>query len=112
MADKLDKESAEVLSVLAYLYQVHGKDEKALNILKVLKDFNPEDAHTARALAFAYYKAGDFQSALQQAEQSLRDEKQPQNLKVASTLIKSKALWGLGREEAARHTINQLVKPQ
>lgn len=109
MADTLDKESSEVLSVLAYLYQIHGKDDKALNILRVLSKSRPNDSHIARALAFAYYKSGDYQSALYQAEQSLRDENQDRNHKVASTLIKSKALWGLGREEAARHALEQLA---
>lgn len=104
----MDGISKEALSVLAYLYLEHFKFEKALRLLRILKQYFPDDLEIRRSLSYAYLKTGDFQAALQQAESSLRGNLSPKEM-ISSTIIKAKALWGLGKEEAARHTFTQIV---
>lgn len=105
----MDGDSKETLELLAYLYLQHSKFDKAVNLLKALKKLHPTDHHIARSLAYALLNVGDYQGSLIQAEASISDDL-PTNLKMASTLIKSKALWGLGREDAAKETISQIIK--
>lgn len=106
----MDDSMREVLSLLAYIYLQNEKYDKALNLLQALKKVSPNDQFINRSLAYAQLQKGNFQEALLSAEQSMRDPSLPENLKIASALIKSKALMGLGREEAARHAIQQLIK--
>lgn len=100
----MDNVSKETLTLLAYLYLEHFKYEKALTLLKALNILFPDDLNITRSLAYAYLKNHDFQSALKYAELSLKTE-MTEKSKIAANIIKSKALWGLGKEEAARHTI-------
>lgn len=104
----MDPLSKETLTLLAYLYLEHFKYEKALTLLKALNILFPNDLTITRYLAYAYLKNNDFQSALRYIEICLKSENNLK-LKIAANIIKSKALWGLGKEEAARHTIIQAI---
>ncbi|PWU07412.1 MAG: hypothetical protein C5B43_00415 [Verrucomicrobia bacterium] len=104
----MDNLSKETLILLAYLYLEHFKYEKALTLLKALNLIFPNDIEIIRYLAYAYLKNSDFQSALRYIEICLKTESS-EKLKIAANIIKSKALWGLGKEEAARHTIMQAI---
>lgn len=106
----MDESVQEVLSLLVYIYLQNEKYDKALNLLQALKKIVPSDQYVNRSLAFAHLRKGNYREALLSAEQSMRDPNLPEDLKIASTLIKSKALMGLGQEEAARHAIQQIVK--
>ena len=105
----MDNISKESLSILAYLYIEHFKYEKALTLLKALNKLYPKDIDIRRSLAYAYLKNGDYQAALKFAEASMKSDL-PQSLIIASNLIKGKALWGLGKEEAARHALSEIIK--
>lgn len=107
----MNQESKESLAILAYLYIEHFKYEKAYNLLIALNAYFPNDSDISRALAYACLKIGDFQSSLRHAEASIK-KGIPQNKLAASTLIKAKALWGLGKEEAAKHTLATLRQLQ
>lgn len=102
----MDINNKEPLTVLAYLYLEHFKYDKALNLLKALNILYPEDTNIKRSLSFAYLKSGDYQSALVFAEKAIRPDIAREK-QIAAHLIKGKALWGLGKEEAARHALNQ-----
>jgi len=100
--------SKESLLLLAYLYLEHFKYEKALSLLKALNILFPNDLTITRYLSYAYLKNNDFQSALRYIELCLKNETSLK-LKIAANIIKSKALWGLGKEEAARYAISQAI---
>lgn len=104
----MDNLSKETLTLLAYLYLEHFKYEKALTLLKALNLLFPNDLNIMRSLAYAYLKNDDYQSALRYIEICLKSEISEKSI-VAANIIKSKALWGLGKEEAARHTIMQAI---
>lgn len=101
----MNKKNKEPLMLLAYLYLEHFKYEKALNLLKGLFILYPEDNDIRRSLAFACLKTGDYQNALMHAEGSLKADSKLED-QIATHLIKGKALWGLGKEEAARQSLN------
>lgn len=104
----MDNLSKETLTLLAYLYLEHFKYEKALTLLKALNILFPNDPKIMQSLAYAYLKNNDYQSALRYIEICLKSEISEKTT-IAANIIKSKALWGLGKEEAARHTILQAV---
>lgn len=104
----MDNVSKETLTLLAHLYLEHFKYEKALTLLKALYLLFPEDLFITRSLAYAYLKNYDYQSALKFSELCLKNDLSGKS-KIAANIIKSKALWGLGKEEAARHTIMQAI---
>lgn len=104
----MEEISKETLLLLAHLYLQHSKYKKALNLFKALKQLYPDNAHINRSLAYTHLKLEDFEAALQNTEQSLLTETSP-GLIIASNLIKSRALWGLGQKQVARHTLTQLV---
>lgn len=104
----MDNLSKETLTLLAYLYLEHFKYEKALTLLKAINLLFPNDLNIMRSLAYAYLKNNDYQSALRYIEICLKSEISEKAI-VAANIIKSKALWGLGKEEAARHTIMQAI---
>lgn len=103
----MDQIPKETLSLLAYLYLEHFKYEKALNLLKALNLMYPEDIQLLRMLSFAYLKNGYYQEALTYSEKSLKKGIDEEEI-MASNLIKGKALWALGKEEAARYTLSHL----
>lgn len=100
--------SKETLTLLAYLYLEHFKYEKALTLLKALNILYPNDLDIMRSLAYAYLKNDDYQSALRYIEICLKSEIVNKSI-ISANIIKSKALWGLGKEEAARHAITQAI---
>jgi|AACY02.18.fsa_nt_gi hypothetical protein len=105
----MDNFSKETLALLAYLYIVHFKYDKALNLLKALHILYPDDSDITRTLAYAYLKNDEFSAALRMAEASIKEGMDHEKV-LAANLIKGKALWGLGKEEAARHTFQNLPK--
>lgn len=105
----MDTVSKETLTLLAHLYLEHFKYEKALTLLKALNLLFPDDLQIILSLAYAYLKNYDYQSALRLSELCLKKVISEKS-KTAANIIKSKALWGLGKEEAARHTM--LAIPQ
>lgn len=112
----MNQVSKEALTLLAYLYLEYFKYDKAVTLLKALHILYPEDIDIMRSLAYAYLKNKDFQSCLKFSEACLKNETSEKS-KIAANIIKSKALWGLGKEEAARYTILQALsktspKPQ
>lgn len=104
----MKNKSKESLSLLAYLYLEHFKYDKALSLLQALYILHPKDVEIIRSLAYAFLKNRDYQSALKYAEKCLRKEPS-KNIQLSANIIKSKALWGLGKEEAARHTFTQII---
>lgn len=107
----MNEVSKETLALLAYIYLEYFKYDKALTLLKALNIFYPDDLDIMRSLAYAYLKNDDFQSALMYAEGCLKKETTEKSI-TAAKIIKSKALWGLGKEEAARFTFAQALSQE
>lgn len=104
----MDEVSKEALTLLAFLYLEYFKYDKALTLLKALHILYPDDLDIMRSLAYAHLKNRDYQSSLRFSEACLKNETSEKS-KIAANIIKSKALWGLGKEEAARYTIMQAI---
>ncbi len=100
MTDRSD----EFLLLLAQLYLQHEKWDAALVLLKALRVLQPESLDVAASLALASLQLGNFEASLREADRLLARETQSGRA-VAVRLIRSRALWGLGREHEARQAL-------
>ncbi|HSI84739.1 MAG: hypothetical protein ACAI35_15405 [Candidatus Methylacidiphilales bacterium] len=107
----------EYLLILAHLFLEHEHFEKSRTILVALRELFPADASVARALAYVYHQLGYQDEALAEAEASLEmdlPDDSPRSLAVANTgrLLRSKALWAMGREDEARDALSEYFAMQ
>ncbi len=95
----MDTRTVEYLMLLGYLYLRHGQGARAVTALEAARVFRRNDRQLARTLAYAYLEAGRFADCLQTVDRlaSAGDRQ--------LTLIRSRALWGLGRQDEARRTM-------
>lgn len=106
----MDNSIREPLALLAYLYLQNAKFDKALNLLRLLKLEHPKDSFVSRSLAYALLMNQEYENALKEAEQCLRLPDLSKQNRIVTTLIKSKALMALGRQEAAQHAMQELME--
>jgi hypothetical protein len=92
----VDTRTVEYLMLLGYLYLRHGQGARAVTALEAARVFRREDRQLSRSLAYAYLSAERFDDCVRCVE-GLQSPKDRQ-----LTLIKSRALWGLGRKDEAR----------
>lgn len=98
----MDERSIEFLSLLGYLYLRHGQADRAITALEAVLLFRPGDGHTVRSLAYAYLADGRYADCLQALEAAgVRGQ-------TWSELLRSRALWGLGRREEARRVMARI----
>lgn len=91
----------DVLRVLADVYLVQGQVGKAVLLLEALHVLEPDHEQVAKALSYAYMRAGRPEDALALMD-ALLDSGLPWPENAPLLLIQSKALWALGRcREAA-----------
>jgi hypothetical protein len=95
----VDARTVEFLTLLGYLYLRHGQGARAVTALEAARVFRRGDLQLSRALAYAYLAAGRFNDCLA-AVDSL-----PTRGDGQLTLIRSRALWGLGRQDEARRAM-------
>lgn len=100
MTDRHD----EFLLLLAQLYLQHEKWDAALVLLKALRVLQPDSLEVAASLALAALQLGNFEASLREADRLLARESRGGRA-VAMRLIRSRALWGLGREQEARQAL-------
>jgi type III secretion protein Y len=99
----------EVLQVLADVFVNQGQPEKAVVLLEAIYSLQPQNAQVIKALSYAYLSAGRYEQTLTMADVFLR-------LRGATAdsnpilLIRSKALWSLGRAEEARASLNRYIE--
>ncbi|MEI2740847.1 MAG: tetratricopeptide repeat protein [Candidatus Competibacter sp.] len=87
----------DMLSVLGHFFLEHGQTDKALVLLDALQALFPEDPDIAKSLSYACLQAGRYQEALDAANRGIAERDA-----AFIHLLRSKALWGLGRADEAR----------
>jgi tetratricopeptide (TPR) repeat protein len=102
----MDESQKEFLTILGYFFLQNNKAEKALIIFRALQELFPDDPYLMKAGSYACLVNGEHEDALHLAERWLR-EGPVDRMNEIGYLLKSKALWGLGRENEARETLNQ-----
>jgi uncharacterized protein HemY len=96
---RVDNRTVEYLMLLGYLYLRNGQGARAVTALEAARVFRRDDRKLARSLAYAYLSSDRFDDCLRCVE-TLRSPKDRQ-----LALIRSRALWGLGRLDEARKTM-------
>ena len=101
----------EAVLLLAQLYIVHDKEEKATVLLEGLQELFPRDEYVARALAWLYYLAGKYKQSLEQIELWMRTESDPDPvLARIAALIRSSVLKKMGNTEDAKSAMEDFFK--
>jgi tetratricopeptide (TPR) repeat protein len=95
---KPDTEEREFMEVFGYILIRCGKWKKAFPLIRALALLWPEHAPARRMLSYVYLQIGEPAKALAEANTLL--SLAPDD--PAGCLLKSRALWVLGREEEAR----------
>jgi hypothetical protein len=99
------------LLLLAYLHLEQRKPELACVLLRLLHRAFPIDAEVQRCLALGEMMAGHPLEASRAATRAL-GRAEPR-LRVPVGLVFARALWDLGKHDAARDFItNLLIRPQ
>lgn len=99
----MQKSSLEYLSLLSFLYLRHGRTAEATTILEGLTVIAPTDSSIRAMLAYAYLLGHEYESCLEQLNRMSRSKRS-----TSETLIRIRALHGLGRREEARSLLTQL----
>lgn len=101
-----DPQQRDAMLLLADAYLEQGQIDKARILLDGLAVLWPNDAGVLKALAFACLQENLFDQALAAAEGYLRQAAvTPASAPIL--LIRSRALWGLGRADEARHGLKR-----
>ncbi len=99
----------EFLSVLGYLYLQNGREDKAFTVFSALCEFFPDDVRLGLCLGYVQLLNGDFVPAVKRADQFL-DSGIDADEKVMGQMIRSRALWGMGRKKEARVITGRLLQ--
>lgn len=98
--------TGELLHVLGYLYLRCGQNRRALYLMRLADLLEPDDEGITKTLAVAYLSNRRPQEALEVISRLKGDASQ---VHLAS-LLKSRALLQLGREEEARACFDRYVE--
>ena len=94
------------LQVLADVYVGQGRATQAVTLLEAGHALAPQEATVIKALSYACLVAGDYERALVAVEAFLElDDAADGNAPIL--LIRSRALWALGREAAAVESLRE-----
>lgn len=95
------------LLLLAYLHLEQGKSEPACVLLRLLQRAFPTDAEVQRCLALSEMMAGHPLEASRAATRAI-GRAEPE-LRVPVGLVFARALWDLGKHDAAREFLTNLL---
>ncbi len=93
-------DATDFLSILGYLYLVHGKGEKAVAVFEALGVLQPGEPRVEASLAYAYLLTGRWAKCLHQADRYLKNHPRDGRTKSVQ-LIRSRALSRSGPPEAS-----------
>tara|TARA_B100001248_G_scaffold262737_1_gene262017 strand:+ start:18636 stop:18962 length:327 start_codon:yes stop_codon:yes gene_type:complete len=99
----------DFLRVLAFVYIRNMKYEKALVLLKAMRELMPEDAYTLRSLAYVYYLMNQPEEALETIDSAFDPMKDAEMLS-SFHLLKAKILWALDEQQPARESLDLFLK--
>jgi hypothetical protein len=100
---RVDARTVEFLSLLGYLYLCHGQAARAIAALEAVRIYRRDDPQLVRSLAYAYLSAERFADCLSCIDSS------PMAADRGLQLIRSRALWGLGRHDEARRGVASIT---
>lgn len=102
-------EQTEALQVLADVYLDQGLAERAAVLLEALTVLEPDNEQVFKALGYAQLQAGRYEDALATVDALLRlGVAMPDNAPVL--LIRSKALWAVGRVAEAQESLQRYLE--
>lgn len=93
---------------MGYFYLQTGKYEKSLTLYRALMALFPEDAYFIKSVSYLYLLTGNHDAALTCADRFLQLDIAKAE-KALGCFLKSKALWGLGKKEAARQVLHRFL---
>lgn len=102
----MEQSQKELLSVLGYFYLQTGKYKKALTLYRALMTLFPEDTYFIKTVSYLYLATGDYNKALEYADRYLQFDIAKAE-KALGCFLKGKALWGLGKKEAAYQALQR-----
>jgi tetratricopeptide (TPR) repeat protein len=88
-------------TVLGFTYLQHKKFQKAQVVFELLEHFFGNDPLILKSLSYVYLKLKDYNKALFYADKYLESCPNEKEKKTAF-LLKSQALWHLGKREEAK----------
>lgn len=97
-----------MLQVLANLMTGQRRDDDAASLLEFAHARDPENAEVHLALASVYLLLGRHTEALAFAERYLNAFGRPPP-KVEALMVRSRALWGLGRRDEAQAAMDDYL---
>lgn len=100
--------SLEALLLLATFFVTHEKFDKALTLLKALREISPEDHRVLRILCYCLVMEKCHAEALDVIETLAAANDAPDGEDLLCLLrLKASSLWGLGDENGARAVLEQ-----
>jgi predicted Zn-dependent protease len=105
----LAQQQSEAIQVLADVYLQQDQADKAALLLAALCELDPAQAHLLKALAYAQLEARQFEQALQTVDDFLRLGALSEADRPV-LLLRSKALWELGRAGEARAGLQRYLQ--
>ncbi len=97
----------EFWALLGFTYMEHGKFDKARVVFELLKGAF-DDVNSLKALSYICLKTGRYEEALAYADAFIKRCEDEKKRKTAF-LLKSRALWALGRREEARQYMKKFL---
>lgn len=98
----------KVLHLLANLLTQQNKEEKARELLEFALSRSPDSLEVIKALSAVCLLTRKNDRALELADAAL-DQIQDTSDRAALLLVRSKALWGLGREAESRLAMDEYI---
>ena len=88
-------------TVLGFTYLQHKKFQKAQVVFELLEHFFGNDPLILKSLSYVYLKLKDYERAISYADKYLENCQNEKEKKTAF-LLKSQALWHLGKKKEAQ----------
>lgn len=101
----MDERERDFLAVIAYVYLQHGQAEHAIGIIEAILGARPHDHDVLRLQAYALLELKQFEECLDVTDYLLGGHGHDEPGYI--WLIRSRALYGLGRHAQARELWNQ-----
>ena len=99
----------QILQILGSLLTEQHREEQALLVLEAALEMEPGNADVRKAIAAVQILLRKNEEALTNAETAIKQVSSPDDA-AALQLVRSRALWGLGRKDAARAAMAEFLK--
>lgn len=111
MNGPLTLQQKECLMLLVYCFVKFEKWEKAQEGLLFLMEHYPKDLNVLQLSSYTHLHMNNSRLALRDADKSLEQASTPTNL-ATSHLLRSKALWQIGKKDQSRESLTLFFQHQ